>query len=87
MSATTTFPTAPALQRPKTSVYPKTNKKLNPTKALLIVENELHAYDRDVADGAEDVQLEGVQERRTQWKTKFDALVKENEALIRLISQ
>ncbi len=81
MSAATTFPTAP-LQRPKTSLYPITNKKVNPTKALLIVENELHAYDHDGTDGAEDGQLEGVQERRTQWKTKLDALVKENEALI-----
>jgi len=71
----------------KLQYTPKLIKTLNPTKALLIVENELHAYDRDVADGAEDVQLEGVQERRTQWKTKLDALVKENEALIRLISQ
>ena len=74
MSATTTFPTAP-LQRPKTSLYPITNN-------LLIVENELHAYDQDCTDGAEDGQLERVQERRTQWKTKLDALVKENEALI-----
>jgi hypothetical protein len=62
---------------------PKLIKTLNPTKALLIVENELHAYyDHDGANGAEDGQLEGVQERRTQWKTKLDALVKENEALI-----
>jgi hypothetical protein len=81
MSAATTFPTAP-LQRPKTSLYPITNKKVNPTKALLIVENELHAYDHDGADGAEDGQLEGAQERRTQRKTKLDALVKENEDLI-----
>jgi hypothetical protein len=62
---------------------PKLIKTLKPTKALLIVENELHAYyDHDGANGAEDGQLEGVQERRTQWKTKLDALVKENEALI-----
>ena len=61
---------------------PKLIKTLNPTKALLIVENELHAYDHDGTDGADDGQLEGVQERRTQWKTKLDALVKENEALI-----
>ena len=61
---------------------PKLIKTLKPTKALLIVENELHAYDHDGTDGAEDGQLEGVQERRTQWKTKLDALVKENEALI-----
>jgi hypothetical protein len=44
---------------------PKLIKTLNPTKALLIVDNELHAYDHDGADGAEDGQLEGVQERRT----------------------
>ena len=61
---------------------PKLIKTLNPTKALLIVENELHAYDHDGTDGAEDGQLEGVQERRTQWKTKLDTPVKENEALI-----
>ena len=66
----------------KLQYTPKLIKTLNPTKALLIVENELHAYDHDGTDGADDGQLEGVQERRTQWKTKLDTPVKENEALI-----
>ena len=57
-------------------------KTLKPTEALLIIENGLHAYDYDKAGGAEKVQLEGVQERRKLWKTKLDALVKENEALV-----
>ena len=60
-------------------------KTLKPTEALLIIENGLHAYDYDKkARGAEkvQVQLEGVQERRKLWKTKLDALVKENEALV-----
>ena len=59
-------------------------KTLKPTEALLIIENGLHAYDYDKAGGAEkvQVQLEGVQERRKLWKTKLDALVKENEALV-----